>query len=144
MLPLPLEQIALGLFWSLANDEKTKKQVYSLGLKFFDSIQAATGNINLHSPEEAVKIAISTCIRKDRENQSRVAAFVTALYLQYEIERAAQIGGSLLKRFGKSWFPNIKDKETRFALKVDAELENFLYNQILNESLTTSGQNRLP
>ncbi|MBD2683086.1 MULTISPECIES: hypothetical protein [Nostoc] len=134
MLPLSIEKIAVSLFWSLANDEKTKKQVYNLGLKFFDSIQVATGNVNLHSPEEAVKIAISTCIRKDRENQARVAAFVTALYLQYEIERAAQIGGSLLNRFGKSWFPHIKDREIRFALKVDTELENYLYNQILNES----------
>lgn len=56
------------------------------------------------------------------------------LSAQYEIERAAQIGGSLLNRFGKSWFPHIKDREIRFALKVDTELENYLYNKILNES----------
>ena len=52
--------------------------------------------------------------------------------MQHEIERAAQVGGSLLKRFGKSFFPHIKDRELRFALDVDSELENYLYNQILN------------
>jgi hypothetical protein len=134
MLPLAVKQIAINLFWKLINDEQARNQIQNLGLNLFDRIQVATYNVNLHSPEEAVEIAISTCIRKDRENQVRVAAFVTALYLQYEIERAAQVGGSLLKRFGKSWFPHIQDRELRFALKVDSELEEYLYNQIYSPS----------
>ncbi|GJD18292.1 hypothetical protein RIVM261_032480 [Rivularia sp. IAM M-261] len=63
-----------------------------------------------------------------------VVAYVTALYMQHEIHRAAQVGGSLLKRFGKSYFPHIKDRELRFALEVDSELENYLYTQIINQS----------
>ena len=92
------------------------------------------GNVNLHSQEEAVKIASSTCIRKERESQAKVVAYVTALYMQHDIHRAAQVGGSLLKRFGKSYFPHIKDRELRFALEVDSELENYLYTQIINQS----------
>ena len=96
-----------------------------------DHIQVSTGNVNLHSAEEAIEIATNTCIRKDTDSQAKVVSFVTGLYLQHDIERAAQVGGSLLKRFGKSWFPHIKDRELRFAAEVDSELEDYLYNQIV-------------
>jgi hypothetical protein len=126
-----IQQIAASLFWKLISDTYVRQQLYQAGVGILDFIQVATGNVNIHSPENAVEIAINTCLRKDRVSQIKVAAFVTALYLQYDIERAAQVGGSLLKRFGKSWFPHIKDRELRFALEVDSELENYLYNQIL-------------
>ncbi|MBW4602702.1 MAG: hypothetical protein KME29_24830 [Calothrix sp. FI2-JRJ7] len=112
-------------FWQQANDT---------GVKILDTIQVQMGNVNLHSQEEAVKIASSTCIRKERESQAKVVAYVTALYMQHEIHRAAQVGGNLLKRFGKSYFPHIKDRELHFALEVDSELENYLYTQIINQS----------
>ena len=35
------------------------------------------------------------------------------------------MGGSFLKSFGKAWFAHIKDRELRFALTVDKELENY-------------------
>jgi hypothetical protein len=130
MTPSSIQQIAAAVFWKLVNDTHLRQQLYKAGDGVINFIQVATGNINLHSPEASVEIAINTCLRKDRVSQIKVAAFVTALYLQYDIERAAQIGGSLLKRFGKSWFPHIKDRELGFALEVDSELENYLYNQI--------------
>lgn len=130
---ISIKQIAVSLFWKLVNDERARKQAYNLGNNIFHKIQVVTGNVNLHSPEDSVEIAINTCIRNDKESQARVAAFVTALYLQYEIERAAQVGGSLLKRFGKSWFPHIKDRELHFALNVDSELEEYLYGQICSK-----------
>ena len=132
MIYQPLEQVAVTVFLKLTNDPKFRQQAYESGLKLFDFIQVKTGNVNLHSPEKAIKIAISTCLRKDKDSQTKVAAFITGLYLQHKIERAAQVGGSLLKHFGKSWFPHIADRELRFALQVDSELEKYLYSQFIS------------
>ncbi len=132
MMYKPLEQIAVTVFLKLTNDPKFRQQAYDSGLKIFHFIQVKTGNVNLHSPEKAVKIAVSTCIRKDKDSQAKVAAFVTGLYLQHKVERAAQVGGSLLRHFGKSWFPHIQDRELRFALDVDPELEKYLYSQFIS------------
>ncbi len=117
--------------FTLANNPDFKKQVHKMGIKMFCFAQLKTGNVNLHSVEEAISIALKTCIRKDQKSQRKIIVFITGLYLQYKIERAAQVGGSLLKRFGKSWFPHIQDRELRFALKVDQELENYLYNELI-------------
>jgi hypothetical protein len=135
MLIATAQKIAIEIFWRLVNDTQYRQQAYDGGIIIVDFIQVKTKNVNLHSLEKAVEIATETCIRKDSESQVRVLAYVTALYMQYDIERAAQVGGSLLKHFGKSFFPHIKDREYRFALEVDSELENYLYNQILIEHL---------
>lgn len=127
-----VEKIAVELFLRLVNNPEVQKQAYDSGLKAFDFVQLKTGNVNRHSLEEAIQIATSSCLRKDRESKARVAAFVSGLYLQHQVERAAQVGGSLLERFGKSWFPHINNRELRFALRVDSELEEYLYNQISN------------
>lgn len=127
-----IEQLAVEAFWRLVNDPQFQQQVFDAGVSIFDFIQVKTGNVNLHSPKTAVKLATSTCLRRDSDSQAKVSAFVAGLYLQHEIERAAQVGGSLLKRFGKSWFPHIKNRELRFALEVDPELENYLYSQIVH------------
>lgn len=131
MLIAALEKIAVEMFYQLPNDPQFRKQAYNAGVKILDYIQVSTGNVNLNSPEKAIEIAVDTCIRKDTDSLARVVSFVTALYLQHDIERAAQVGGSLLKRFGKSWFPHIKNRELRFAAEVDSELEDYLYNQIV-------------
>lgn len=124
-------QIALR---ALLHDLAKNKDLHILATnnvrRLFDNLQVITGNVNLHPSEKATEIALNTCIRKDKESQTRVAAFVTGLYLQHKIERAAQVGGSLLQRFGKSWFPHILDREKRFALDVDNDLENYLYEEI--------------
>lgn len=127
-----IEQLAIKAFWQLVNDPRFQQQAFNASVGIFDFIQVKTGNVNLHSLEAAVKLATNTCLRKDSDSQAKVSAFVTSLYLQHEIERAAQVGGSLLKRFGKSWFPHIKDRELRFALEVDPELESYLYSQIMS------------
>jgi len=36
----------------------------------------------------------------------------------------------LRQRFGPSWFPHIKERELRYALKVDRDLEDYLFDQI--------------
>ncbi len=128
-----IEKLAVELVWQLVNNPKAQQQAYNSGLKAFDFVQLKTGNVNRHSLEEAIQIATSSCLKKDRESQARVAAFVSGLYLEHQVERAAQVGGSLLERFGKSWFPHINNRELRFALKVDSELEKYLYNQIINQ-----------
>ncbi|BAZ80901.1 hypothetical protein PN497_00890 [Sphaerospermopsis kisseleviana CS-549] len=132
--PDPVEKIAVALFWKLVKDENLRKQIYQAGLGCFDFIQVATNNVNLRSPEEDIKIALRTCIRNDTDSKARITAFVTGLHLQHKIQRGAQVGGSLLRRFGKSYFPHINDRELRFALDVDSELENYLYNQIIAQN----------
>ena len=133
MLTGSIHKIAIKVFFQIANDPILQRKAYDEGIKAVDNIQVKMGHVNLHTLEEAVEIAANTCIRKDKESQAKVAAFVTGLYMQHDIERAAQVGGSLLKRFGKSYFPRIKDREYRFALEVDSELEDYLYHQILQE-----------
>lgn len=148
MNPKTITSAAVKLFMRLASDPKAQKQVFALGvkiasnpevqkqiqvsgMKIFDFIQVKTRQVNSHSLEEAIKIALQTCLRQDNNSRSRVAAFITGLYAEHQIERGAQVGGSLLKRFGKSWFPHIKDRELRFALDVNSELEEYLYRQII-------------
>lgn len=121
------------------NDPKAREEVMKaaqkISLDIFHQWQVWAKQVNLHTKEEAISIALETCIRKDPENQKKVAAFVIALYSQYDqdIKRAAQVGGSLLKRFGRSYFPRIKDRELKFALPVDSELEEYLYQQLSTE-----------
>ncbi len=101
-----------------------------------DRQQVLKGRVNLDSQQKAIEKACQLCIRKSEEEQRRVVAFVAALYLQHggQIERAAQVGGSLRKKFGVSWFPHVAEHELRFALDVDPELEGFV------EALIREGQ----
>ena len=89
--------------------------------------------VNLQSCQEAIERAIESCIRREEESLARVAAFVNALYLQHKIYRAAQVGGSLRKRFSPSWFPHIQEREERYALEVDKDLEEYWYQKIRSE-----------
>jgi hypothetical protein len=50
--------------------------------------------------------------------------------MQNEINRAAQVGGTLRKRFGITWFPHIKERELRYALDVNEELVDFFYQEL--------------
>lgn len=126
-----IQRQIFGLGLKIASDPEVQKQIQASGMRIFDFIQVKTGQVNLHSLEEAIAIALKTCLRQDNDSRSRVAAFITGLYAEHQIERGAQVGGSLLKRFGKSWFPHIKDRELRFALDVNSELEEYLYRQII-------------
>ena len=99
--------------------------------QLFDFLQESSGNVNRDDLEKAIKKTCSTCTRKNIDEQLRVTAFVTALYMQNDIKRAAQVGGSLRKRFGVTWFPHIKERELRYALDVDKELEEYLYQQLV-------------
>lgn len=121
---------ALKVATKLATDPEVQKQVLNLYHGAVDLFQMQAGKVNLHTEEEALEIALDRCIRKDDESQTYVAAFVSALYAQHDIRRAAQVGGSLLDRFGISWFPHIKAREKRYALIVDRELEAYFYQQI--------------
>lgn len=122
-----------------------------------DLLQVTTGNVNLRSQQEAIKIALNTCIRKDPESQLQVTAYVTALYLQYDQRnpvvgswavsaipiklpgvfkskgfRGAKVGGSLLKHFGRTYFPHIADRELKYALEVDPELLSYIQSELKN------------
>ncbi|TVP62120.1 MAG: hypothetical protein EA343_12145 [Nodularia sp. (in: Bacteria)] len=99
-------------------------------LKAFDMIQEVSGNVNRDSLEQAVENACNSCTRKNLDDQLRITAFLTALYMQNDIKRAAQVGGSLRKRFGVTWFPHIKERELRYALDVDQELEDFFSQEL--------------
>ena len=108
--------------------QKVSQEAFRTIIDFF---QVSTGQVNRQSCEVAITTATKSCLRQDQESLARVAAFVSALYTQHEIYRGAQVGGSLLKRFGSSWFPRIKEREKRYALSVSKELEDYLYEQIL-------------
>lgn len=98
-----------------------------------DVIQRQMGNVNLDNMEEAVVKACMSCLKDDIESQARVAAFVTGVYMQHEIRRAAEVGGSLRERFSTAWFPHIKERELRFAKEIDSDLEEVLYLKLLKE-----------
>lgn len=117
------------------NTSKVRRKAKRISLNIFHEFQVWSKQVNLHTQEEAIKIALEKCLRKDYESQMKVSAFVIGLYLQHgqDIKRAAQVGGSLLKRFGRTYFPHIKDRELKFALKVDSELENYLYQELFKE-----------
>jgi hypothetical protein len=95
-----------------------------------DIIQEVSGNVNRDTLEKAVEKACTSCTKKGVDDQLSVIAFVTALYMQNDISRAAQIGGSLRKRFGVTWFPHIKERELRYALDVNEELVDFFYREL--------------
>lgn len=118
----------------LATNRDAQEKAQGLIRGALDMYQVRAGKVNLQSSEDATESAIEFCIRDDEESQTRVAAFVSALYLQHDIHRGAQVGGSLRKRFGPSWFPHIKEREERYALDVDKELEDYLYDRIQSET----------
>jgi hypothetical protein len=95
-----------------------------------DIIQEVSGNVNRDTLEQAVEKACTSCTKKSVDDQLSVIAFVTALYMQNDINRAAQVGGSLRKRFGITWFPHIKERELRYALDVNEELVDFFYQEL--------------
>lgn len=95
-----------------------------------DIVQQVSGNVNRDTLEQAVEKACASCTKKDVDDQLSVIAFVTALYMQNDISRAAQVGGSLRKRFGVTWFPHIKERELRYALDVNEELVDFFYQEL--------------
>lgn len=101
--------------------------------QLIDFIQETSGNVNRDNLHQAVEKACKSCTKKTLNEQMRVMAFVTALYMQNDIKRAAQVGGSLRKRFGVTWFPFIKERELHYALDVDIELEEFLYNELVTK-----------
>ncbi len=93
-------------------------------------IKSKVGKINKESLDEAIEIALEKCTKKDNENQIRITAFLTSLYKLHKIERGAQVGGSLLKRFGESWFPAIKKRELSYSFDVDRDIENLFYEKL--------------
>lgn len=98
-----------------------------------DLIKETFDLVNKHSMDESIQIAIESCTFKNKEAQQEVTAFISALYQEHHIKRAAQVGGSLLKRFGPLYFPKIKEKELRFAIEVNKELELFYLEEIKNQ-----------
>lgn len=104
--------------------------------KFLDFVQVQSGNVNLDGVDEAISKACATCLRDDMESQVQVAAYICALYFQHDIRRAAEVGGSLRKRFGSAWFPHIKERELRFAKDVSPDLEEALYGEIMERIKT--------
>ncbi len=125
---------AMHALKELAGNEEAQAKALSFMQGAFDMYQVKTGKVNLQSSEDAIKSAVGSCIRDDEESQARVAAFVSGLYAQHNIHRGAQVGGSLRKRFGPSWFPHIRDREERYALEVDRDLEDYLYKKIQSEA----------
>jgi hypothetical protein len=115
--------------------------------------------VNLRSQQEAIELALKTCIRKDPESQLQVTAYVTALYLQYGQQdlvgggwsvsampvkfpgvfqskglRGAKVGGSLLQHFGHSYFPHIAERERKYALNVDGELLSYIQGELVTKA----------
>jgi len=129
-----LVRLAMNALIELANNRKVQKAALGFAEDLFknlsDFFQVATGQVNQQTCEQAIESAVTSCIRQDEESLTRVTAFVSALYAQHEIHRGAQVGGSLRQRFGPSWFPHIKERELRYALKVDRDLEDYLFDQI--------------
>lgn len=116
------------LRFALEVDSLLEDKIHSRVLERYDREFVKAGKVNQYDCSKAIQLAQENCIRKDRESQARVSAYIKALYKQYNIHRAAQVGGSLLQRFGKSWFPRIHDRELRFALDVDSEIEAYMYS----------------
>ena len=150
-----LIKFALELTKKVMSDPDIQRELKNKTGQFLDFLQVATGNVNLRSPQEAIELALKTCIRQDPASQLQVVAYVTALYLQYGQQnlvgisgtpalipgkladifqqkglRGAKVGGSLLKHFGRSYFPHIADRELKYALDVDPELLSYVQTEL--------------
>lgn len=114
----------LSDFWALMFGNKTK------------------GLIRLDSKEEAAFKAMNFCKKKDKETLLRVYACVYLLYANYKIDRAAQVGGTLLGVFGKEVFPHIHDRELEFAFgmkpwELNTVVEEFKENPEINRWISS-------
>lgn len=125
-----LIQLALDFTQKALSDPETQYRIQDGVGQAADLLQVMTGNVNQRTERESLELALEKCIRKDLESQMRVTAFITSLYLQHQIQRGAQVGGSLLKHFGRSWFPHIAERELKYSLTVDSELLDYIYSEL--------------
>ena len=158
-----LIQLALNLSEKVMSDPDLQEELKHQTGNLLDFLQVTTGNVNLRSQQEAIELALKTCIRKDPESQLQVTAYVTALYLQYDQQnlvgggwsvtaipvklpgmlqkqglRGAQVGGSLLKHFGRTYFPHIADRELKYALDVDPQLLKHIHSELTRKASSKS------
>jgi len=125
-----LIKLALNTLRHIMEDEELHKTAKKLKLATVDFVRENLNLVNKDNLEEAIEKALEGCLQKDAESQIKVTAFLTALYTKHDIKRAAQVGGSLLQHFGELYFPSIKERELRYALKVSPELYEYFYNKI--------------
>jgi|GEM_PF-6025517 len=159
-----LIQLALNLSEKVMSDPDLQEELKHQTGNLLDFLQVTTGNVNLRSQQEAIELALKTCIRKDPKSQLQVTAYVTALYLQYGQQnlvgggwsgpavtlvklpgmlqqkglRGAQVGGSLLKHFGRTYFPHIADRELKYALDVDPQLLKHIHSELTRKASSKS------
>jgi hypothetical protein len=125
-----LIQLALDFTKKALSDPETQHRIQDGAGQAADLLQVMTGNVNQRTERESLELALEKCIRKDPESQMKVTAFITSLYLQHPIQRGAQVGGSLLKHFGRSWFPHVAERELKYSLIVDSELLDYIYSEL--------------
>lgn len=138
-IPPPVKQMIVELACEAVRDLAKKVEVgdaQNAIQRFLDFVQVQRGNVNLDGVDEAISKACATCLHDDMESQVKVAAYICALYFQHDIRRAAEVGGSLRKRFGVTWFPHIKERELRFAKDVSTDLEEALYGELMERIKT--------
>ncbi len=106
----------------LANDEELQKVVLNKAQNIADWIQIKCGKVSKRNLQESIQLAINSSIVRDEDIICRIIATITTLYATQEINRGALVGGTLLKEFGTETFPHIKERELRFAKKLNNQV----------------------
>jgi hypothetical protein len=81
----------------------------------YQTIRQLFGRHERRSVQDAQRLALTKCQDKSKRTLLRVYACVDALYRNHEITRPAEVGGTLLAVFGKEVFPDIPERELRYA-----------------------------
>lgn len=116
----------------ISNDPILKNKILSESINIDDWIQLKLGKVSKRSQKEAIELAIKTSVVKDKDTICRIIALITTLYATNTIERGAELGGTLLKEFGRDIFPHINNNELRFAKNINREIYQAVLMRVNN------------
>jgi len=104
---------------AISNDPALKQSILGKCQNADDWLQVRLGQVNKRTLRDAIELAIATSTVRDENTMLDIIATISALYACDQVERGADVGGALLKKFGQEVFPHIDIKELRFAKSIN-------------------------
>lgn len=108
----------------ISNDESLKQSILDKCQSADDWLQVKLGQVNKRTLRDAIELAVNTSIVRDEETICAIIATVSTLYACGQVERGADVGGTLLQKFGQETFPHIDIRELRFAKPINETIYN--------------------
>lgn len=124
--------IAEAALSEIDESDQLKKSILDKCQFADDWLQLKSGRVSQRNLQDAIVLAINTSIVRDKNKICEIIATITTLYACNQIGRGADVGGTLLERFGSSVFPHIKKEEIRFAKAVDADVYDFTLTAVIS------------